>query len=408
MNDGASDASSSGELSANQVLLLAVAIAVVTANAYYIHPIIARVGEAFSVSDAMIGIVPALNQIALAVGIFFLLPLGDRFSNRRLAIIFVACQFVTIVGMALAQSFWVFTAASTLLGFFTIAPYLLPAYASKRVEPGRLGRVTAVLTAGIILGILVARTGAGVVGEHFGWRAVYIIAAVMMLAITATLPFIMRAERLTPREGPRGSYAALVWSIFPLVRAYPEILLSGLIQALNFGVFLLVWMGIGLHLTSPEMGYGVDTVGYLAGVSVFSILATPRLGSWADKVGGRRARFLLSIGNLGGACLLAVSGQSVWVLCVPIIIMNLVGPGMDVAGRMTFLDRPPEIRTRLMTVFIMMMFTGGGAASWAGTAAYAYFGWIGTAGLAIAMSSSVVLLSAFALRFGPRGSGVSR
>ncbi len=393
--------SSPAVLSSNQVLLLAVAIAVVTANAYYIHPIIARVAEAFDVSEAMIGIVPALNQIALAVGIFFLLPLGDRFSNRRLAIIFVACQAAAIVGMALAQSFWLFTAASTLLGFFTIAPYLLPAYASKRVEPGRLGRVTAVLTTGIIIGILLARTGAGVVAEHFGWRAVYILAATMMVAISIALPWLMRAEAIAPRKGPGQSYASLVGSIFPLVRSNPEILVSGAIQALSFGVFLCVWMGIGLHLTSPEMGYGVDVVGYLAAVAVFSIFATPRLGSWADKVGGRRARFILSLCNLTGVALLFVSGESVWVLLIPIVIMNLAGPAVDVTGRMTFLDRPPETRTRLMTVYIVMMFVGGGAASWAGTAAYAYAGWTGTSVLAGAMSLCVVLLSALALRYKP-------
>ena len=172
MKTEANDAPTPLILTGAQVLLLAVASAVVTANAYYIHPIIARVGDDFGVSDAMIGMVPALNQMALAAGIFLLLPLGDRFSNRRLTIIFVIGQLLSLLLMAVAESFWLFTAGSTLLGFVTIAPYLLSAYASKRVEPGRLGRVTAILTTGIIIGILIARTGAGVIGEHLGWRTV--------------------------------------------------------------------------------------------------------------------------------------------------------------------------------------------------------------------------------------------
>lgn len=394
MSQDEGDASPPATLTSNQVLMLAVGSAVVTANAYYIHPIIARVADAFDVSDAMIGIVPALNQIALAVGIFFLLPLGDRFSNRRLTIIFVTCQLASLVAMALSQSFWLFTASSTLLGFFTIAPYLLSAYTSKRVEPGRLGRVTAVLTTGIIIGILVARTGAGVVAEHLGWRMVYVLAAALMLAITVMLPKIMHGERIAPRDSQGETYTALVRSIAPIIRSDPQILLSGLIQALSFGVFLSVWMGIGLHLTSPEMGYGVDTVGYLAGFSIFSIFATPRLGAWADRVGARRARFVLALCNLFGVSLLFVSGQSLWILAVPIIIMNLAGPAIDVTGRMTFLSRPPEIRTRLMTVYIVMMFVGGGAASWAGTAAYAFAGWTGTATLAVLLSGLVTILAA--------------
>ncbi len=378
-------------LSGAQVLLLAVASAVVTANAYYIHPIVAHVGEDFGVSDAMIGMVPALNQIALAAGIFLLLPLGDRFSNRRLTVIFVIGQLLALVLMAVARTFWLFTAASTLLGFVTIAPYLLSAYASKRVEPGRLGRVTAILTTGIIIGILVARTGAGVVGEYFGWRMVYYLAAALMAAITLALPVIMSDEPQEPKSGGRGSYVALVRSIFPIIRTYPMILVSGAIQALNFGVFLSVWLALGLHLTSPEMGYGVDTVGYLAAFSVFSIFATPRLGSWADKVGARRARFLLSLFYLGGVAILVFVGDSLWLITIPIVVMNLAGPAVDVTGRMTFLDKPADVRTRLMTVYIVMMFAGGGAASWAGTATYAYAGWTGAALMAVAMSALAAL-----------------
>ena len=144
-------------LTTAQEYWLAIAAAVVTANAYYIHPIIGDVADHFGVGHAEIGLVPALNQLALALGILLLLPLGDRFSNRTLTILFTIGQCVGLIGMTLAQSFVTFTAGSTLLGFFTIAPYLLPAYASKRVAPERLGHVTAILTAGVIFGILVAR-----------------------------------------------------------------------------------------------------------------------------------------------------------------------------------------------------------------------------------------------------------
>ena len=114
-------------LTRRDLFLLALASAVVTANAYYIHPIIALVAKDFGVSPSEIGLVPALNQIALAIGIFVLLPLGDRFSNRQLATVFAAGQLLGLVVMALAGSFWLFAAGSTFLGFSSITPYLLPA-----------------------------------------------------------------------------------------------------------------------------------------------------------------------------------------------------------------------------------------------------------------------------------------
>lgn len=404
--EGTPDAESARRLLTDRDLfLLAVAAAVVTANAYYIHPIIALVADDLGVSHSEIGLVPALNQIALAIGIFTLLPLGDRFSNRLLATIFCAGQFAGLLMMALAPGFWLFTAGSTFLGFATITPYLLPAYASKRVEPHRLGRATATLTTGVIAGILVARVGAGWIGEHTGWRAVYAIASALMLAITLALPRLMegRDPRSTPSEPFR--YGDLVLSVFPIVRRHPEVLLSGAIQGLGFGIFLSVWLSLGLHLTSKEMGYGTDVVGYLAAISLLNLATTPHLGAWADRTGPRRARFIISLVQFGAVCLLGLFGHSLWLLLVPLILMNLVGPMIDITGRMTFLGLPAGVRTRLMTAYIVLMFIGGGLASWAATTVYEYAGWTGTALLSASLSAMLVTLSALALRLGPKPSG---
>ncbi|WP_454599417.1 MFS transporter [Qipengyuania sp. SM2507] len=379
-------------LTRRQELLLALAAAVVTANAYYIHPIIGEVADGFGVSTATIGLVPALNQLALAVGIFLLLPLGDRFSNRRLTVLFTVGQCIGLGMMTLAQDFVLFTAGSTLLGFFTIAPYLLPAYASKRVAPERLGHVTATLTAGVIFGILVARVGAGVIAEYFSWRAVYWIASGAMIAIAIALPRIMPKLEAT-RDKPTGNYFGLVMSVFPLLRSHREILLSGLIQGIGFAQFIALWLGLALHLTSPEMGYGTDVVGYLAGFAAISILSTPRLGTLADRFGPRRARFYFSLVQTAGIALLIPFGNNLWLLMIPIFFGNLVGPAIDVTSRMTFLSLAPGLRTRLTTIYIVMMFMGGAIGSIAGTAIYDFYGWNGTALYVFGSCLAIVAIS---------------
>lgn len=387
-----------GNLTRTQELSLAFAAAVVTANAYYIHPIIGEVADHFGVSHAGIGLVPALNQIALAIGILLLLPLGDRYSNRRLTVIFASGQTASLAVMTFAGGFGLFTIGSTLLGFFTIAPYLLPAYASKRVAPERLGEVTALLTAGVILGILIARVGAGVIAELWGWRSVYWIATGLMLAVTLSLPRLMEAGK-RDREA-RESYPALIMSVFPLVVSHREVLLSGAIQALNFASFIALWLALALHLTSPEMGYGTDTVGYLAAIAAVSIFSTPRLGRWSDVAGPRRARAVFATVQMFGIALFWPLGNSVWTLLVPLVLVNLVGPGVDVTGRMTFLSLEPGLRTRLTTIYIVMMFIGGGVGSVAGTAAYDAFGWAGTCTLLAAISVSLCMLAWLARKYG--------
>ena len=378
-------------LTSGQQYALTFVAAVVTANAYYIHPIIGEVAADFGVSNARIGLVPALNQIALAIGILLLLPLGDWFSNRQLMILFVSGQTGSLMLMTFGSSFTQFVAGSTLLGFFTIAPYLLPAYASKRVAPEKLGQVTALLTAGVIFGILLARVGAGIITEIYGWRTVYWIATSFMMIVTVLLPFLLEKRSDTARPG--STYIQLLSSLGSLAKSHREVLLSGAIQSLNFGAFIALWLGLALHLTSPEMGYGVDTVGYLAGIAAVSILSTPRLGRWADMVGPRKARLTFGLIQVAGLALLYPLGFSLIGICIPLVIGNLVGPGVDVTGRMTFLALAPELRTRLTTIYVVMMFIGGGVGSFLGTAVYDRFDWAGTAALLVLMSGLGAALS---------------
>ena len=377
--------------------MLAVTVAVVTANAYYIHPIIGEVARAFGVGEAEIGLVPALNQLALALGILLLLPLGDFYSNRRLCLIFVAGQTLCLGAMVIAPGFASFTAASTVLGFVTIAPYLIPAFASKRVAPERLGQVTASLTAGVIFGILVARMGAGVIAAHTDWHTVYVCAFVVMAGVSLFLPFAMRSE-VAPAKQPQARYGALIASVFTLAAKHPDMWLSAAMQGLNFAIFTASWLALALHLTSPAMGYGTDHVGYLAGVAAISIFTTPRLGRWADQVGPRKARRAAAVVQLTGIALFYPLGFSIWAVLVPLLLVNMVGPTVDVTGRMTLFALAPEIRTRLTTSYIVTMFVGGALGSALGTAVYDAGGWAATCALLLTISCGVLLLAIYAER----------
>lgn len=397
MTDTAAAPASPAYLTRTQERALALTIAVVTANAYYIHPIIGEVARGFGVGEAEIGLVPALNQLALALGILLLLPLGDFTSNRRLCLIFVAGQTLCLLGMVLAPGFVAFTAASTLLGFCTIAPYLIPAFASKRVAPERLGQVTAKLTAAVIFGILVARVSAGIIAEHADWHTVYVCAFVLMAAVTAFLPVAMRSE-VAPSKQPQAGYGALIASVFTLAAKHPDMRISAAIQGLNFAIFTASWLALALHLTSPELGYGTDDVGYLAGVAAISVFTTPRLGRWADTVGPRKARVVATVVQMTGIALFYPLGFSIWTVLVPLLITNMVGPTVDVTGRMTLFTLAPEIRTRLTTTYIVTMFVGGAVGSALGTAVYDAGGWSATCALLLAMSAAVLTLAAHAER----------
>ena len=78
-----------------------------------------------------------------------------------------------------------------------------------------------------------------------------------------------------------------------------EVTLSGAIQGVGFGQFIALWLGLALHLKGPDMGYGTDVVGYLAGFAAISVFTTPYWGRLADRVGPRKARVAFAIAQTG-------------------------------------------------------------------------------------------------------------
>ena len=102
--------------------------------------------------------------------------------------------------------------------------------------------------------------------------------------------------------------------------------------------------------------------------------------------------------QLFGISLYAVTGGVWWHLLIPILLTSLVGPMIDVTGRMTSLNKPSEIRTRLMSLYVAIMFIGGGLGSFAGTLAYDAGGWSGSVTLMISLTMIVSLLSIWQYR----------
>ncbi|MGD1989719.1 MAG: MFS transporter, partial [Pseudomonadales bacterium] len=324
--------------------------------------------------------------------------------NRKLVLICITVQLLSLGIMALAESYALFLAASTILGFFTLTPYLLPAYVSKRVEGAQLGRATATLTTGVVAGVLLSRTGSGIIAEYGGWRTVYGVATGLMALTLVILAWRLEGKTSTGNIVPGETrYGTMMRALGRLALTHPRVLLSGAIQGLSFAIFLLLWLGLGLHLTGAEWKLGTDVVGALAALTALNLLTTAKLGRWADGHGPERARRRLAILQfIGVGSLALVHLHWLWVI-LPITLTSIAGPVIDVTGRMTALREDPAIRTRLMTLYTTIMFLLAGLGSALGTSTYAAFGWNGIVLASSGLSLLVVVATHLAYRLQPRG-----
>jgi len=66
------------------ITLVAVACGLVVANLYWAQPIIEPISRHLHIAEQTAGVIVTMTQLGYALGLFFLVPLGDLLENRRL------------------------------------------------------------------------------------------------------------------------------------------------------------------------------------------------------------------------------------------------------------------------------------------------------------------------------------
>jgi predicted MFS family arabinose efflux permease len=108
----------------------------------------------------------------------------------------------------------VLAAASLIVGVTSVvAQVAVPLAASLAAEHER-GFVVGTVMSGLLIGMLSARTFAGFIADFLGWRAVYVLAALLVFGLVCML----RHELPESRENVVSSYAQLMKTVWQLMR----------------------------------------------------------------------------------------------------------------------------------------------------------------------------------------------
>jgi len=351
---------------------MAVACGLAVANIYYAQPLLADMGRYFGVPDRRMGLVSMLSQVGYATGMLLFLPLGDRLERRSFILAMLGAVTVALLGVAAAPSFAWLAAASLAVGVTTMTPQLLVPFAAHLAEPAERGRVVGTVMSGLLIGILAARTVSGVVGGSLGWRTMYGIAAVVMVALAVSL------KGLLPRSQPEGlgvTYFGLLRSIGGLLRDEPVLRQSCLLGAMSFGAFSAFWTTLAFHLARPPFGYGSGVVGLFGLAGIVGALAAPLAGRFADR---RSPRWTIGAGL---ACILlsyAVLyefGGRVHGMVVGVILLDLGAQSAHVSNQSRIYAIRPEARSRMNTAYMVAYFVGGALGSYGGAWGWGRAGW---------------------------------
>ncbi|MDG9758165.1 MFS transporter [Pseudomonas sediminis] len=360
------------------VLLFALCCGAIVANLYYAQPIIDLIAPDVGLSAERASLIVSLTQIGYAIGLLFLVPLADLLESRRLMLITTAAALLCLLAAAFARQPDVFLGLTLLIGLSSVSVQMLIPLAANLAPEASRGRVVGNIMSGLLLGILLARPLASLVAGEFGWRAVYLMAAALMLVITLVIATTI------PRHAPshKASYGQLLASLVHLLRRYPTLRRRALYQGLMFASFSLFWTVAPLEL-SRHLGLSQQDIALFALAGTIGAVAAPIAGHLADAGHTWRASLVaLILAPLAFAPNLLDAGLG-WIgLIVTAIVLDFAVQMSMVLGQRSIYALEPQSRARLNALYMTSIFVGGAIGSALASPIYERFGWSGTALLA--------------------------
>lgn len=352
--------------------VMAAACAASVANIYYNQPLLNAFAHNFGKTVTQTGLVATAAQVGYGAGLLGFVPLGDILPRKKIVVGLAYCCMALLALTALSHSLSMLIMLQFLVGLTAVSPQLLIPLAVDLTQPSERGRVVGVMMAGLLSGLLLARTVAGFVADTLGWQAMFWIAAILMLITGVTLQAMLPYRPATQHI----PYSALMRSLWALVKRYPVLRSASLLSALSFASFCAFWAVLSF-LMSDHFHMGATQTGSFGLVGLAGALCAPLAGRLTDR---RGAAFTITIATLISA--VAFIEMYLWLsvagLILGVVLLDLGVQSTQVAAQAEVISLAPDARNRLNTVYMVCRFAGGAAGSAAGTIAYAHTGWTGT------------------------------
>ncbi|KSD29640.1 MFS transporter [Pseudomonas aeruginosa] len=387
--------SSPSSLPSSLVLLFAVACGLSVANVYYAQPLLDALGAEFAIGQAGVGLLFGATQAGCALALLLVVPLGDLLERRRLMFVQLLLLVLSLLLVGFAGD--TLGLALGLLGLGLLGTAMtqgLLAYAAALAAPGERGRVVGAAQGGVVIGLLLARSLAGLLADLGGWRSVYLVSAASMGGLGLLLWRVLPAA---PSNELGLSYRQLLGSMFGLLASQRVLQVRGLLGLLMFAAFGVFWSSLVLLLGAPPYSLSHSAIGAFGLVGA---LGAARAGSLADR-GHAQA--------LSGAALLllllswlplALGAHSLAALILGVLLLDLAGQAIHVLNQSLVFAIDPRAHSRLVGCYMLFYAAGSGLGASAGTAMYAWAGWD-----AVSLLGAAISLAALAFWWFTRGVG---
>ena len=168
-------------------------------------PVLGEVKDEFNLTPATTALLVAVQGMGRGGFMLVLAPLADRMSPRRLMPLGLALTGVASMVTALAPSEWIFGAGivASAAGSGLVGPGGQVHLARRGSGQDRRRNIARVMSGGMF-GAFVAPIAAGSVASLLGWRAAFILVAVLAVAVAAGVASVRTLESSAPEPAASG------------------------------------------------------------------------------------------------------------------------------------------------------------------------------------------------------------
>lgn len=378
-------------LSTPVLLLMAVACGLCAGSNYFNQPLLHSIATQLQVRDASAALIVTLAQVAYAAGLLLLVPLGDMLERRRLITTLMLLAALGLFTSGFAGSYALLALGTVLTGLFSVAAQVLVPLAATLAAPGRSGRAVGLVMSGLLVGILAARSVAGLLSELGGWTLVYRVAGVAMVAVALALWWVMPRSR---NAGRAQGYGQVLRSLGTLALRHPRLRSRALLGGLSFASVSVLFSTMALLLAGPAHRLGDAGIGLVGLAGVAGALMANVAGRMADR-GQAQVATAVSVGLLllGWGALWLGATSLVWFV-VGMLVVDLALQGVHISNQNVIYQLAPEARSRLNAVYMTTYFAGAAGGSALGSWAWQHGGWGATcvAGAGVALLNGLAMV----------------
>ena len=376
---------------ASILMMMAIIAGLTVANCYYNQPLLELIRHNLGVTEQRANLITVITQIGYALGLCFIIPMGDLYSRKRIITINMTVAALMGLVIAVAGNIWLIWTASLLLGACSVIPQFFIPIAGQFSQPKDKSRNMGIILSGLLTGILASRVISGYIGDWLGWREMFLIAAaIMVICMGITLSMMPDMKR-----NYIGNYRGLMITVYEIFLYHPRIRLYACRAAFGFGSMMAIWSCLAFHLAQPPFNAGSDMVGMLGACGIAGAMAASGIGKLVHRFGIRKFSIFgagMQIVEWGIALMFRDSYIG---LIAAIILVDIGLQCQQLSNQSGCIQEIPQAANRVNTIFMTTYFIGGSLGTFSAGLAWSHINWLGVClvGILFALISLVFTLS---------------